>query len=268
MAQIEMDTHNLEFHGAEAEYVPNRVQASHPYGLPTPSAPPTIEAAWLPTPQAPHSNEPNAIYHHHQQGAIYEQPPPPAPSYPQDIGQRPFASTYASHSQPFQQAAYQVPPGYVVMAPYVHSTYQQHVEGWKTGLFDCMDDPVNALITVCFPCVTFGQVAEIVDEGRTSCASNGLLYGVIALLIGIPCILSCGYRTKLRNKFQLSESPAPDWVVHCFCDCCALCQEYRELHQRGWDPSTGWHGNLARRQNMHQQQQYVMMAPINQTMMG
>ncbi|MBA0588259.1 hypothetical protein Gorai_001371 [Gossypium raimondii] len=175
MAQIEMDTHNLEFHGAEAEYVPNRVQANHPYGLPTPSAPPTIEAAWLPTPQAPHSNEPNAIYHHHHQGAIYQQPPPPAPSYPQDIGQRPFASTYASHSQHFQQAAYQVPPGYIVMAPYVHSTYQQHVEGWKTGLFDCMDDPINALITVCFPCVTFGQVAEIVDEGRT-CKSSIFSY--------------------------------------------------------------------------------------------
>ncbi|KAK6261306.1 hypothetical protein QUC31_007122 [Theobroma cacao] len=113
------------------------------------------------------------------------------------------------------------------------------VDGWKTGLFDCMDDPMNALITVCFPCVTFGQVAEIVDEGHTSCGTSGLLYGLIAFFIGVPCILSCAYRTKLRNKLGLVESPAPDWVTHCFCDWCALCQEYRELQQRGWDPSIG-----------------------------
>ncbi|WRX16923.1 PLAC8 motif-containing protein - like 10, partial [Theobroma cacao] len=89
------------------------------------------------------------------------------------------------------------------------------VDGWKTGLFDCMDDPMNA------------------------CGTSGLLYGLIAFFIGVPCILSCAYRTKLRNKLGLVESPAPDWVTHCFCDWCALCQEYRELQQRGWDPSIG-----------------------------
>ncbi|XP_022754806.1 uncharacterized protein LOC111303062 [Durio zibethinus] len=243
----------------------------------------TIQPGLLP-PQGPqthvmmHSNEPNqhAIYQQ-QEGprpqAIYQQPPP---SYPQNIAQ-PFVSNCASHSQTFYEASYQVPPQYVVMPPYIHGTVSQvtaasgvllPVEGWKTGLFDCMDDPMNALITVCFPCVTFGQVAEIADEGHTSCATSGLLYGLIAFLIGVPCILSCTYRTKLRNKFGLEESPAPDWVTHCLCDFCALCQEYRELQRRGWDPSIGWHGNLAKRQSMQQQQHLVMMPPINQTMIG
>ncbi|XVE58730.1 hypothetical protein DITRI_Ditri04bG0192600 [Diplodiscus trichospermus] len=137
-------------------------------------------------------------------------------------------------------------------------------EGWKTGLFDFMDDPMNALVTVFFPCLTFGQIAEIVDDGHTTCGTSGLLYGAIAFFIGMPCLMSCTYRTKLRNKFGLPEAPAPDWVTHFLCEWCALCQEYRELQQRGWDPSIGYQGNLAK----NQMQQPVMMAPINQRMMA
>ncbi|XP_017972746.1 PREDICTED: uncharacterized protein LOC18604087 [Theobroma cacao] len=222
-------------------------------------------------------NQDVGVIYQQQQGvpqAIYQQPPP---SYPQNYIAPPFAaSSYVSHAQIFHDVTYQVPPQYVVMPPYIHGTVSQidaassgfplPAKVWNTGLFDCMDDPMNALITVCFPCVTFGRVAEIVDEGHTSCGTSGLLYGLIAFFIGVPCILSCAYRTKLRNKLGLVESPAPDWVTHCFCDWCALCQEYRELQQRGWDPSIGWHGNLAKRQSIQQQQHLAMMPPINQTM--
>ncbi|KAA8542689.1 hypothetical protein F0562_023812 [Nyssa sinensis] len=137
-------------------------------------------------------------------------------------------------------------------------------EGWKTGLFDCMDDPGNALVTACFPCLTFGQIAEIVDNGHTSWATSGMLYCVIASFIGIPCLMSCTYRTKLRNQHGLVESPAPDWVTHFCCEWCALCQEYRELQLRGFDPSIGWLGNM----NRNQQQQVGMVPPMHQTMMG
>ncbi|XVF12325.1 hypothetical protein REPUB_Repub08aG0106600 [Reevesia pubescens] len=138
-------------------------------------------------------------------------------------------------------------------------------EGWRSGLFDFMDDPMNALVTAFFPCLTFGQIAEIVDDGHTTCGTSGLLYGAIAFLIGMPCLMSCTYRTKLRNKFGLPEAPAPDWVTHFLCEWCALCQEYRELQHRGWDPSIGLQGNLARNQ---MQQQPVMLAPMNQRMMA
>lgn len=139
-------------------------------------------------------------------------------------------------------------------------------DGWRSGLFDFMDDPMNALVTAFFPCLTFGQIAEIVDDGHTTCGTSGLLYGAIAFLIGMPCLLSCTYRTKLRNKFGLPEAPGPDWVTHFLCEWCALCQEYRELQHRGWDPSIGWQGNLARNQNM--QPAPAMMAPMNQRMMA
>lgn len=151
-----------------------------------------------------------------------------------------------------------------------------------------------ALIACCIPCLTFGQIAEIIDSGNTcmsspvhgpmlsnlasdsseqleddslpflfisksnsfsmsetrllklikgygaaACATSGLIYGAILFLIGCPCILSCTYRTKLRSRFNLVESAGPDWISHFLCECCALTQEYRELKNRGLDPSIG-----------------------------
>ncbi|XP_039158791.1 cell number regulator 10-like [Eucalyptus grandis] len=110
---------------------------------------------------------------------------------------------------------------------------------WTTGLFDCMDDILIVVVACCFPCVTFGQIAEIVDRGSTSCGTSGLLYGGIQFLIGCPCLLSCTCQTKLRNRFNLIESPAPDWITHFFCECCALSEGYREPKNRGLDPSIG-----------------------------
>lgn len=77
-----------------------------------------------------------------------------------------------------------------------------------------------------------------------ACGTSGLLYGMIACLIALPCIMSCTYRTKMRNMYGLYESPAPDWIVHCLCEWCALCQEYRELQARGLDPTIGKNRNL------------------------
>ncbi|XP_033148519.1 cell number regulator 13-like [Brassica rapa] len=54
-----------------------------------------------------------------------------------------------------------------------------------------------------------------------------------------PCVYSCTFRAKIRSKFGLPDAPAPDWITHCFCEYCALCQEYRELKNRGLDPSIG-----------------------------
>ncbi|KAJ0106356.1 hypothetical protein Patl1_18373 [Pistacia atlantica] len=114
---------------------------------------------------------------------------------------------------------------------------------------------------------TVGIVAEIVDDGHTSCGTSGMLYWGIAFCIALPCIMSCTYRTKLRNKFGLPEAPAPDWVTHFLCEWCALCQEYRELQARGWDPSIGYQGNLARHSNMNMNH-VNMMPPGNQRMLG
>lgn len=129
---------------------------------------------------------------------------------------------------------------------------------WSTGLFSCFDDCPNCCITCCCPCITFGQISEIVDEGVTTCGANAAIYTLIGYFTGWMgmCCYSCLYRTKMRKQYMLSESPCPDCCVHCFCESCALCQEYRELKNRGFDMSKGWKGNLER------QNHGITMAPV------
>ncbi|KAK1267170.1 Protein PLANT CADMIUM RESISTANCE 6 [Acorus gramineus] len=185
-------------------------------------------------------------------------PPPPPPMHDEQVAQFSAAAPgYPTQPKP-QMQQYQLPMAAAMMSAGTMS--------WTTGLFDCMDDPTNALMTALFPCMTFGQIAEIIDGGHTSCGTSGMMYGCIACLVALPCLISCGYRTKLRAKYDLLEVPAPDWLTHFLCECCALCQEYRELRNRGLDPALGWYGNMMRNQNM--QQGVATVPPMNQTMMG
>ncbi|XP_074371068.1 protein PLANT CADMIUM RESISTANCE 7-like [Apium graveolens] len=147
--------------------------------------------------------------------------------------------------------------------PPVSQKPQAKPEDWNTELFGCLEDPSNALITAFFPCVTFGQIAEIIDNGHSKCTSQGVFYGAMwGCLVGMPCFVSYTYRTEMRRQYQLTGTPAPDLLIHCFCHPCALCQEYRELRHRGFDPSIGWQGNLSL-----QQQNYPMTPPANPGMM-
>ncbi|CAI9113617.1 OLC1v1014252C1 [Oldenlandia corymbosa var. corymbosa] len=215
---------------------------------------------------------------------------PHAFSPPQEEQPQPFPPPQDFHQPPphsFQHpnmAQYQVPPNFpnagagssagIGQNPINQSMQNQNpfqvqlnnipTQAWRTELFGCMDDPTNAFMTACFPFVTFGQIAEILDNGQTSCATSGMLYFFISLF-GTPCLLSCAYRTKLRRRFGLIETPAPDWLVHLCCSPCAICQEYRELQQRGLDPSIGWEGNVAR---SRQRVQMNMTPPMKQNMMA
>ncbi|XP_051146339.1 protein PLANT CADMIUM RESISTANCE 11-like [Andrographis paniculata] len=117
---------------------------------------------------------------------------------------------------------------------------------WSTGLCDCCDDVRTCCLTCWCPCVTFGRIAEIVDRGSTSCEVSGALYSMMLCLCGCSRLYSCCYRSKLRGQYFLKESPCTDCCVHCCCESCALCQEYRELQNHGIDLSIGWEGNLVR----------------------
>ncbi|KAJ0037257.1 hypothetical protein Pint_23300 [Pistacia integerrima] len=121
---------------------------------------------------------------------------------------------------------------------------------WSTGLCDCCDDVSTCCLTCWCPCVAFGRIAEIVDRGSTPCGVSGTLYTLILCLTGCSCLYSCFYRSKLRGQYFLEERPCTDCCVHCCCEECALCQEYRELMHHGFDMSIGWHGNMARQQRL------------------
>ncbi|TYH29013.1 hypothetical protein ES288_A02G190400v1 [Gossypium darwinii] len=116
---------------------------------------------------------------------------------------------------------------------------------WSTGLCHCCDDPANCLITAFCPCVTFGQIAQIVNKGSISCAASGAVYGLLALT-GLSCLYSCVYRSRLRGQYDLEEAPCADCLVHFCCETCSLCQEYRELKNRGFDMGIGWQANMDR----------------------
>ncbi|XP_061367142.1 cell number regulator 1-like [Gastrolobium bilobum] len=127
---------------------------------------------------------------------------------------------------------------------------------WSTGLCRCLDDPGNCLVTCFCPCVTFGLIAEIVDKGTSSCTCDGAIYGTLLSLTGLACLYSCSYRSKLRAQYNLPEAPCMDFLVHFCCETCALCQEYRELKNRGFDLGIGWEANMER------QRQGVTVAPV------
>ncbi|KAM6571797.1 hypothetical protein CsatA_015877 [Cannabis sativa] len=121
---------------------------------------------------------------------------------------------------------------------------------WSTGLCDCFDDVPTCCLTCWCPCVTFGRIAEMVDQGATSCGMSGALYTLIMCVSGWACLYSCFYRSKLRGQYFLEESPCTDCCVHCCCEQCSLCQEYRQLKSHGLDMSIGWHGNVARQKRL------------------
>jgi hypothetical protein len=58
-------------------------------------------------------------------------------------------------------------------------------------------------------------------------------------MTGLACLYSCCYRSKLRAQYDLPEAPCMDCLVHFCCETCTLCQEYRELKNRGYDLSIG-----------------------------
>ncbi|KAF3431822.1 hypothetical protein FNV43_RR26558 [Rhamnella rubrinervis] len=121
---------------------------------------------------------------------------------------------------------------------------------WSTGLCNCCDDVSTCCLTCWCPCVTFGRIAEMVDRGSTSCGVSGALYTLILCVTGCSCMYSCFYRSKLRGQYFLEESPCTDCCIHCCCEICALCQEYRQLRYYGFDMSIGWHGNQERKKRI------------------
>ncbi|KAJ8442518.1 hypothetical protein Cgig2_022401 [Carnegiea gigantea] len=94
-------------------------------------------------------------------------------------------------------------------------------------------------LTFWCPCITFGQIAEIVDKGSAPCGVSGTLYTLLLGFTGFQWIYSCMYRSKLKALYGIEDDCCEDCCTHFWCECCALCQEYRELQHRGYDVALG-----------------------------
>ncbi|KAL4348078.1 hypothetical protein GQ457_17G003200 [Hibiscus cannabinus] len=188
----------------------------------------------------------------------------PQNMYPmvENVPENPPTPTYSAAGHPGGIPASGVPdiqpnPNYHYhQHPYLSRLPSAPVQGqWSSGLCHCFNDPVNCAITCVCPCITFGQITEIINRGSKSCVSRGCLFGMLAV-VGCACFYSCFYRSKLRAQYDLNEEPCTDFLVHFCCASCALCQEYRELKNRGFDMGIGWEANMDR------QKRGVTMAPI------
>ncbi|KAI6686038.1 hypothetical protein NL676_031951 [Syzygium grande] len=153
----------------------------------------------------------------------------------------------APSQEPSQQLPPPSPPTGLPVAP---PPPQFDYVPWSTGLWDCFSDFERFCISFWCPCVTFGQISEIVDRGTSPCFINGAIY-----------FLKCArcyafvYRLKMRKQYRIVGSAVEDFAVHCCCEACALTQEYRELQNHGFNPSLGWV------ESMERQNHGVAMAP-------
>uniref|UniRef100_A0A9I9EEC8 Uncharacterized protein n=1 Tax=Cucumis melo TaxID=3656 RepID=A0A9I9EEC8_CUCME len=80
-----------------------------------------------------------------------------------------------------------------------------------------------------------------------ACFGNALIFLLIASFTPCICLYTCSYRSRLRGKYNLQETPCNDCCVHFWCWSCALCQEHRELKNRGFNMHIGWQENVQRR---------------------
>lgn len=81
---------------------------------------------------------------------------------------------------------------------------------------------------------------------KTCTAKQKACFHYAILPSGCRAMYAAGYRRRLREMFKLPEEPHNDCLVHDCCCICGLTQEYRELKNRGADPSLG---NLTHRPN-------------------
>jgi len=155
------------------------------------------------------------------------------------------ATGYPAHPPDLSASSSDVPlptdytyrgPRYNEQPPHDHSV----LEGWHHGLFECFSDIPLCLKTCFCPCVTVGQNVEVIDNGVTPCPLGAAFWYLFQQVTGCGCIYSCMYRSRLRAKYHLPETPCWDCCVHGCCLPCALCQEYKELRTRGLDPALGW----------------------------
>lgn len=104
---------------------------------------------------------------------------------------------------------------------------------WSTGLFGAHGEYWNCLVTHLFPCITFGQIAEIVDEGTTPCCHASLSCLAVHICLGycFTPMVTYVYRAKIRHKFNIPPGRCcGDFCIHFWCQCFALRQVMSTIH--------------------------------------
>ena len=109
---------------------------------------------------------------------------------------------------------------------------------WQVHLLDCCmaDCNIICLSFLCPPAQLAKNTFELTDgnQNGTSCCvdfmglsccylSNQVLYRFLAV---------APRRGMMRRLMGIKGDPCNDYLVHCFCHCCALVQEHKEIQIR------------------------------------
>lgn len=114
---------------------------------------------------------------------------------------------------------------------------KQKIKNWKSGIFDCTDDPNSCLLgCFCTPYLSTKTRADL--EGRRY---EGLDFLVCCLtcwfnccwcLWCCQCALDHSNRVAIEQKFNFPQPEGRDWITSLICCCCISCQHRREVDRQ------------------------------------
>jgi len=152
--------------------------------------------------------------------------------------QQQYNQGYAQQNQGYAMANNQMPSQPVQYQPVqfqavnIEQSQQNAPAGppeWKNSLFGCFSDLGSCIITCFLPCVQYGMNYEKVHH--SGCCSQACVFFCLS-----QCCLNCcvhkDLRSDIRRKYNIEEG-CGDCLTTCFCSPCAICQEARELKDRG-----------------------------------
>ncbi|EHK40214.1 uncharacterized protein TrAtP1_006275 [Trichoderma atroviride] len=106
---------------------------------------------------------------------------------------------------------------------------------WAHGLFDCCSPAGLCLKTFFCPCITFGKAAHLKNHNNLddySCCNGSCCLFAVLLHCSLHFIPATMQRGDVREKFNLEGSCLGDCCKSCWCTCCVLMQNEKELEQR------------------------------------
>ena len=209
---------------------------------PPPQGYPLQPGAYPPTGYPPQGyQQPGGAPQGYQQPGGAGYPPPQAGGYPQS-GYPPNGYPPNAYPPPpppgyqgYPQGGYPPPPVQVI----IQGNQPLPLTDWKVGLCNCFSYCDVCLLTLFCPCVQYGMNQEKLVPGQSAC---GGCFMYTLMRVCCPCVMPCWagqFRSQVRGKYNIMGGSTGDCCTHCFCHCCALIQEAKEIDTREADKVAG-----------------------------
>jgi len=108
-------------------------------------------------------------------------------------------------------------------------------EQWTSGLCGCFSDCGLCLYGWCFPGCAEKSTFTKLQGARSAGCGDGCFVSQCCGCCVIPTAVYMD-RTWIREKYGIPQDPCNDCLVTCFCLSCSVCQNARELKNRGNAP--------------------------------